>query len=177
MTSKIIMEKICGVCLKSKDILCEACSNKIAQGRIKKIEVSAQQALHDLKSTEHALADVELLEVMEVDGVVLLVVAEGKGRRLIGPGGKHAKKIADDLKRKVRIIEKGGDEKKTVQSVIAPVQLLGINIVYTPNGGEKLKVRIPSLKRLPMKKEEAEKTIFLLLNKQTEITEETTAYR
>lgn len=171
------MEKICGVCLKSGDILCEACSVKVAQGIIKEIEVLAQRALYDLRSKEHSLADVELLEVMEADGVVLLIVAEGSGRRLIGPGGKHAKKISDDLKRKVRIIEKGGDERKTVQSVIAPVPLLGINIIYTPDGGEKLKVRIQSLKRLPMKKEEAEKTISLLLNKQTEITEEKITYR
>ncbi len=171
------MEKICEVCLNNKDMLCEADSAKVAEGRITELEAAVQRALYDLKSKNPALSDVELLEVIEADGVVLLIVAEGSGRKLIGPGGKHAKKISDDLKRKVRIIEKGGDEKKTVQSVIAPVQLIGINTLYAADGKEKLKVRIPDIRKLPMKKEEAEKTISLLLKQETEIVEEKNPYR
>jgi len=86
--------------------------------------------------------------------MLLVVTSKNDAAKLIGKEGRIVKKLAKELGRSVRIVEKPPELKDFVNDVFFTVPILGINIVYRPEG-ELYRIRIPrtSRTRLPISSE------------------------
>ena len=163
---------ICEVCLKS-EILCPACQTLIDDGKISELELSIKRFLHSVTAENPSVKSVRLVDIIESDGIVTIITQKGCAGKLIGKSGKFIKRLSKDLGKRIKVLEQGADLKSTVQNIIKPLTLLGLNVVYLPDG-EKLKIRVPGqqLRHSPVRLEEIKKTLETVLKKDIEIHKE-----
>lgn len=161
----VLQTPICNICLKS-GILCQGCSSKLEEGKISKLELDAAVALFELSKKHRELEQLIFKKAVDADGLVILMVGAGQIPLLVGRRGRVVQELEDVLKTKVRVIEEGSTEKKLIQDLLTPAEVLGINVLYTKNGGE-YRVRVPRMhmKRLPRSKEKIEAALSKLSNK------------
>lgn len=126
---------VCNICLKS-GILCQGCGNKLKEGKISELEVKVSRILFELSKKHRGLEQLNLKKAVSVDGLVILVVGRGQIPLIIGRGGSTVQEIQRLLKSKVRAVEDGSTPKKLAQDILAPAEVLGVNVLYTKSGNE-----------------------------------------
>lgn len=135
---------ICSVCLKN-NILCNACAKKVRELGIKLDEIKVYRLLNRLLKHERSLREVEIKRAVGKN-LLLIVTRKEDVSKLIGKNGKIVKKLARELKRPVRIVEQPSDLRDFVNDVFFTVPIMGVNIVYKPEG-ELYRIRIPKSER------------------------------
>jgi len=118
-----------------RDSLCNSCGKMLDVGLLTEMDVKVSRILDRLSKSVY-LEGVELEKTMEFGDMVVLVCIGNVGA-LIGKGGKVVNQLSTELGKKVRIVERGKDERKTIQELLGNVRLIGINTVFAP--GKKLK--------------------------------------
>ncbi|MFB6145550.1 MAG: hypothetical protein ABEJ99_03525 [Candidatus Nanohaloarchaea archaeon] len=132
---------ICNVCLKS-DVLCSGCEEKLENGEISEIEIEVSRILQDLSNEYASLRDSEILRVFDADNVVVIVTAEGDGAKVVGRSGEIVKKVAEELDKSIRVVEKSEDDIETIKGLLSPAEVESINTVFSPEGQSK-KIVVP----------------------------------
>lgn len=135
---------ICSVCLKN-DLLCNACAERVGEKEIKIDEIKMYRRLNRLLKDQKTLKDVEIKRAAG-NNMVLIVTKKNDAARMIGKEGRIVKKLAKELNRPVRIVEQPPQLKDFVNDVFFTVPVLGINVVYKPEG-ELYRIRIPRSER------------------------------
>lgn len=126
--------KICKICLEN-DILCSSCNEKLQRNEISETDVVVSKALHKLEKE----GNVSLDFIRAVDSGHLIIIADKKNaRKLIGRGGKNARRLGEIIGKNVRIIE-NADIKEMVEKILN-VHVIGVNVVYADE--EICKIRI-----------------------------------
>lgn len=136
---------ICEVCLKS-DILCKACREKVESGLVTASDIKISRTIYELSKIIRPLKDVDIKKILESPSVVVIICKKGDGPIIVGKDGVIVKKLSKKLEKIVKIVEEPKDKKDFLQKLLAPVPVLGINVVYT-NDGEILKIKIPKGKK------------------------------
>ena len=156
---------ICNICLKS-GILCQGCSSKLQEGKLSKLELDISCALFELSKKHKELEQLIFKRAVDADGLVILMVGAGQIPFLVGRRGRVVQELENILNTKVRIIEEGSTEKKLIQDLLTPAEVIGINVLYTKSGDEH-RIRVPRrhLKRLPKNKEKIQMALSKLTNK------------
>ena len=159
---------ICSVCLNN-NILCNACAEKVGKNEIKIEEIEMYRHLNKLLGDQRILRDIEIKRVVG-NNMMLIVTSKNDAARLIGKDGKIVKKLVKDLGRSVRVVEQPTELKDFVNDVFFTVPILGINIVYRPQG-ELYRIRIPRSERtkLPISSEVFMNISKTLFNKDTDV--------
>lgn len=127
---------ICNVCLKS-DVLCSGCEEKLENGEISEIEIEVSRVLQDLSNEYASLRDSEILNVFDAEKVVVIVTAEGDGAKVVGRSGEIVKKVAEELDKSIRVVEKSNDDIETIKGLLSPAEVESINTVFSPEGQTK----------------------------------------
>jgi len=135
---------ICSVCLKS-NLLCNACAEKVGENEIKIDEIKMYRRLNKLLKKQKTLKDIEIKRAVGSD-MLLIITRKNDVAKLIGKEGGIVKKLAKELGRGVRVVEQPPKLKDFVNNVFFTVPILGINIVYRPEG-ELYRIRIPKTAR------------------------------
>ncbi len=130
---------LCTFCLKS-GILCPKCQERLNLGEVTEADIRVGRLLLDLEEKYPTLQKVSLHRAHDVDGVLALVVGQGDLPHVLGYGGKIVKEIAEKTKKKVRIVEKGGEERKFLEDLFAPVNVVTINRIWLPDGTTETRV-------------------------------------
>lgn len=128
------MTKICKMCLKS-DMLCNACNKKVESGEISRTELDVARALSALENAA------SFSRAVDTGKRIIVMCSKHNVSKIIGRGGRNAKKLESDLKRRIRIIGTDSliDDKSALESLLnAPV--IGINILYS--GSESYRIRV-----------------------------------
>jgi transcription antitermination factor NusA-like protein len=159
---------ICSVCLNN-NILCNACAEKVGKNEIKVEEIEMYRHLNKLLEGQRILRDIEIKRVVGTS-TLLIVTSKNDAARLIGKDGKVVKKIVKELGKPVRVVEQPTELKDFVNDVFFTVPILGINVVYKPQG-ELYRVRIPKSERtrLPISSEVFVNVSKTLFNKDTDV--------
>ena len=131
---------ICEVCLKS-DILCAGCEAKLREGKISELDVELSKTLYTLSKKFKALRDVTFIRAVEMENQIIIIVKKGDAGKVIGKGGVIVKELTRKFNKRFKVVEYKEPLREFIQDIISPVSLLGINIIYTPNG-EKYRIRI-----------------------------------
>ena len=143
---------ICQVCLKN-ELLCNGCAEKIGQAEIKADEIESYRLLNKLLGSQRALKDVEIKRVAGKKTIIIVTRNEDVSM-LVGKGGSNVKKLAKELGAPIRIVAQPEDLRDFVAHVLFTVPILGVNILYKPEG-KIFRVRVPRRHRtrLPVSSE------------------------
>lgn len=137
---------ICNDCAKT-GVLCPACAEKLKKGEINEFEIQVFNAISSLEE-KYNFAEASVEGVIDLGTVVVLLTKSNPGI-LIGKEGVVAAEISSMIGKRVRVIKVLPDPKRTIQEIIAPAVLLGVNEVYKPEG-KFFKVRIKAMRKLNM---------------------------
>jgi len=124
---------ICNVCLKS-DVLCSKCEEKLENGQISELEIEVSRTLKDLSNEYGSLRDSEILHVYNTDNVVIIVTAKGDGAKVVGRSGEIVKKVAEEIDKSIRVVEKSEDNRDVIKGLLSPAEVESINTVFSPEG-------------------------------------------
>jgi len=143
---------ICQVCLKN-ELLCNGCAEKVGQALIKADELELYRRLNKFLGKQSNLKDVEIKRAAGKKTIIIVTRNEDISR-LVGKGGSNVKKLAKELGFPVRIVAQPPDIRDFVTEVLFTVPILGVNILYKPEG-KIFRVRVPRRlrTRLPVSSE------------------------
>ncbi len=150
---------ICYFDAKTK-ILCPTCMEKLERGEITQLDVDLAHDFVELEEKEFPqLKHAEFHRAIRIDNVTFIIV-KSSSEITETIWRKIARKLARTYGR-VRIIEKTDDKKQMIQKIVFPARVIGINIVYYPDGTSEHYVRIPArdFKKLPYPAQVIEKAI------------------
>ncbi len=162
--------RICAICINS-DMLCMACKRKLDEGKISESDVRIARAVHALSKSFRTLEDVTVSRVIEAGDVAVLVCGKGDRARMIGREGLIINRLSRAAGKTLRVVEETDDVKEFVRGLIHPVPLIGLNVIYAPEG-EVLRIIIPKGRDMPMPKASLDEVIGIVFGKKTIISNE-----
>jgi transcription antitermination factor NusA-like protein len=133
------MVNVCHFCLKS-GILCPKCQAKLRLGEITETDLEIGRLLVSLENTYAPLQDVYFHKAVETDGVLALIVGRGDVAKILSYGGKILRAIGEKTGKNIRILEYGTDDRKFLEDLFAPLNIVTINTIWLPDGSQETRV-------------------------------------
>ncbi len=133
------MVNICHFCLKS-GILCSKCQTRLKLGEITKTDLEIGRLLMSLETTYPPLQDIYFYKAIGHDDVLALIVGRGDVARLLSYGGKILRAVRDKIGKTIRVLEYGVDDRKFLEDLFAPFDILTINTIWLPDGTTETRV-------------------------------------
>lgn len=124
---------LCSFCLKS-GILCQKCSARLKSGEISELDLKIARLLLSLEEKYPSLQNVCFHKAVDAGKTLALIVGPGDISRLLGYGGKIIRALGEETGRNIRVLEHGGDERKFLEDLFAPLSLMTINTIWLPDG-------------------------------------------
>jgi transcription antitermination factor NusA-like protein len=131
--------ELCSFCLKS-GILCQKCSTKVKEGEISKLDLKIARLLLSLEEKYPSLQKISFYKAVDVGRTLAIVVGHGDVPRLLGYGGKIIKTISEKNGKSIRILEQGVDDRKFLEDLFMPLNILTINTIWLPDGTTETRV-------------------------------------
>lgn len=133
------MVNVCHFCLKS-GILCSKCQAKLRLGEITKTDLEIGRLLMSLENTYPPLQDIYFYKAIEHDDVLALIVGRGDVARLLSYGGKILRAVRQKTGKTVRVLEYGVEDRKFLEDLFVPFNILTINTIWLPDGTTETRV-------------------------------------
>jgi len=130
---------LCSFCLKS-GILCQKCLAKVKSGEVSETDLRVARLLLSLEEKFPSLQNVYFHKTVETDGTLAIVVGPGDVPRLLGYGGKIIKTLGEETGKNIRVFENGADNRKFLEDLFAPLNILTINTIWLPDGSTETRV-------------------------------------
>lgn len=131
--------ELCSFCLKS-GILCRKCSTKVKKGEISDLDLKIARLLLSLETKYPSLQKISFYKAVDVGRSIAIVVGHGDVPRLLGYGGKIIKTINEQTGKSIRILEQGVDDRKFLEDLFMPLNILTINTIWLPDGTTETRV-------------------------------------
>ena len=131
--------ELCSFCLKS-GILCQKCSAKVKSGEISELDLKIARLLLSLEGKYPSLQNVCFYKAVGVGKTLAVIVGHGDVPRLLGYGGKIIKALGEETRRSVRVLEYGVDDRKFLEDLFMPLNILTINTIWLPDGTTETRV-------------------------------------
>jgi transcription antitermination factor NusA-like protein len=131
--------QLCNFCLRS-GILCSKCDSKVKSGRISDSYLKIAKQLLSLEEKYPPLQGITFHDAVEANGILALIVGGGDVSRLLGYGGKIVRAIGQETGRRIRILEKGVEDRKFLEDLFAPLSIVTINTIWLPDGTTETRV-------------------------------------
>ncbi len=133
------MVNVCHFCLKS-GILCPKCQTKLRLGEISKTDLEIGRLLLSLENSYPPLQDVFFHKAVETDGVIALIVGRGDVAKILSYGGKILRALGEKTGKSIRVLEHGADNRKFLEDLFAPLNIVTINTIWLPDGSQETRV-------------------------------------
>ncbi len=131
--------ELCSFCLKS-GILCQTCSTKVKEGEISNLDLKIARLLLSLEKKYPSLQNISFFKAFVVGRTLAIVVGHGDVPKLLGYGGKIIKAISEENGKSIRILEQGVDDRKFLEDLFMPLNILTINTIWLPDGTTETRV-------------------------------------
>jgi transcription antitermination factor NusA-like protein len=142
---------LCSFCIKS-GILCQKCQKKIESGQLGETDVQIAKLLMGLEEKYPSLQKTQFYNAYDIDSVLAIVVGRGDLSAFRENNGQILRDIAQHTGKRVRIIEKQGDERTFLENLFDPAVITTINKIWLPGGTTETRVIMASRqRRLPVK--------------------------
>ena len=129
---------LCEFCLKS-GILCPSCEDKVRRGEVSKLYVEVARFLLDAESRWPQLHSITLYDVVDGDGVMALVVNRG-GIKTMLRLRPLLRELSRRFGRKVKVLEKDAGERRFIEDLFSPMEVVAINAIWLPDGSTETRV-------------------------------------
>jgi len=143
------MVNVCHFCLKS-GILCPKCQAKLRLGEISKTDIEIGRLLMSLEKEHPPLQALYFHKAVETDGVLALIVGKGDVAKLLGQGTKILRTIGEKTGKSIRVLEFGADDRKFLEDLFAPLNIITINTIWLPDGSQETRVILRKRGRRPL---------------------------
>ena len=152
-------------------MLCTGCQRKLAAGKITQLDVEASKILINIATKYPSLQKVKITRAVEVGSFILLEVRKRDITDIIGSNRQILKAIEKQIGRKIHVIELAKSERKIIESLFSPIEVLGVNKIFVPDGSEEFRVRVRRMdaKSLTMSEEMLQKAAYALLKRHIRI--------
>lgn len=130
---------LCSFCLKS-GILCQKCLTRVKSGEISEADLKIARLLLSMEEKYPSLQNVSFHRAVEADRTLALIVGSGDVPRLLGHGGKIMKTLSEETGRNIRVLEYGVADRKFLEDLFAPLNILTINTIWLPDGTTETRV-------------------------------------
>jgi len=161
-----VKSPLCEICLKNYPLICGNCQEKINEGEITEIGVRVARVLTNLEDLFPSIKNVTFKRVVEIDGVIIVIVAKGDVRRILGSSRRVLRQLEEELKAQVRIVEESRNPQDILRDLIRPVRILGVNTIWLPDNSFERIVRISERERdrIPLSLAQLESAIYEMTN-------------
>ncbi len=130
-----------------------------------KLDERSKKVLEELSKLPQ---DATIHKILSTKNLVILV-AEGNIGRLIGKNGRNIKQVSEKTGCKIKVLQKTG-VLDTVADLVYPARIISTSKLYLPEGEKRRIILSKEDKRkLRMKKEEVEKIVKDIYDKDIEI--------
>jgi len=121
-------------------MLCQKCSSKLNSGEISELDLKIARLLLSLEEKYPALQNVYFHGAVDAGKTLAIIVGLGDVPRLLGFGGKIIKALGEETGKSVRVLEYGVDDRKFLEDLFAPLDILAINTIWLPDGTTETRV-------------------------------------
>ncbi|RJS85182.1 hypothetical protein CW706_02000 [Candidatus Bathyarchaeota archaeon] len=138
--------ELCQFCLRS-GILCSKCRRKVESGKVSQLDIEIGRFLLSLEGEYPSLQDVFFHKSIESGDVLAIFVGRGDIPRILSYGGKIIKALEQKTGKIVRVLEYQSDERKFLEDLFAPMDILTINHIWLPDGTTETRVILKGKKK------------------------------
>jgi transcription antitermination factor NusA-like protein len=121
-------------------MLCQKCSSKLESGEISQLDLKIARLLLSLEEKYPSLQNVYFHGAVDTSKTLAIIVGPGDVPRLLGFGGKIIKALGQETGRSIRVLEYGVDDRKFLEDLFAPLDILAINTIWLPDGTTETRV-------------------------------------
>ena len=116
--------------------------------------------LLSLETKYPSLQDIYFLKAVEANRILAIVVGQGDVARFLSYGGKILKELGKNLGKRIHVLEHGVDDRKFLEDLFAPLNIVTINRIWIPEGITETRVILRNRRRKsPLVNIDALKTI------------------
>ena len=140
------------VCVKS-GVLCPRCQGLVDSGEVDEREIPIMKTLIELEEKENInlLKKATYYKAFFVDNDLIVIVMDLGVGTSIPIFTRHARKIEQKLSEKIgariKIIPKANDVRGLASFLLFPTRILGVNILWLPDGSIEYVIRVPRRSR------------------------------
>jgi len=134
-----VKAELCQFCLRS-GILCSKCKRKVEKGEVSKLDLEIARLLVSIEDKYPPLQDVNFHKAIEANGVLAIIVRRGDIAKMLSYGGKITKLLEKKMKKSIRVLEHNSNERKFLEDLFAPLNILTINKIWLPDGSTETRV-------------------------------------
>jgi len=153
------------ICVRT-GVLCPRCRRLVESGAVSEFEINVMKNLIELEENDpefrQFLNDFTYIKAYKY-GDALLILGEFVSKQDQRILQRLAKALGEKLDMKVRIVSVASkkDIKSLVSQLIFPARVLGVNIIWLPDGSHQYIIRIPrtDLRYMPLSTDSIEKFI------------------
>jgi transcription antitermination factor NusA-like protein len=122
-------------------VLCKKCARRLRSGRISSKDVEVSRLLTELERKIPAIQSMALERVIPVEKAIILAI---EGATIPEPNAVEAVTAAlqEQLKQTVTLVPIQANPKETLASLFRPLEVLGVDRIFVPDGTVELKVRL-----------------------------------
>ena len=161
------------VCVKT-GILCPRCERLVSSGVVEEFEIEVMRSLIDLEENQDLKKYMQNLSYVKAyrfrDSIVILIQRTGDVPYDIYQ--RISRHLSESLNAKVRVINGSSRDLKSIASqLLFPARILGINIVWLPDGTSFHILRVPKrdLRYLSLPLDAAEKILSMIAGSEVQI--------
>jgi transcription antitermination factor NusA-like protein len=121
-------------------MLCQKCLSKLESGEISELDLKIARLLLSFEEKFPSLQNVYFHGAVDAGKTLAIIVGSGDVPRLLGFGGKIIKALSEETGKSIRILEFGVDDRKFLEDLFAPLDILTINTIWLPDGTTETRV-------------------------------------
>ena len=161
---------ICSIDLKS-GFLCSRCQEKLDKGLITQLDIDIAKELLSFEDKTPSLKEVDFKRAVDTGSMIIVIVGQGNIPDALESKGKIVKELEKRFNKKIRVLEENSNIRRTIEDLVTPAILLGINTLWLPDGSLEKKVRLSlnDSKRLPTDIQVIEETVKSLTGERIRI--------
>lgn len=122
---------ICAFCAQT-GMLCKDCQTKFNSGEISDTDIQISKVAIEFEKSHPNTSNVAILKTIEKPEFILILVAPGNLRFLVGGTLDFDNRLERVLKKPVKILEKSKNKRKAIHDIFSPALISGINTVFVP---------------------------------------------
>lgn len=155
------------ICVKSR-VLCPRCQSLVDSGEVDEREIDVMAKLVELEEREgmRVLKDATYRKSYFLGDLTIVVINFNRpqGVQVLS---RLSRDLGEKLGTRVRVVEYSGDVKTVASQLLYPARILGVNMLWLPDGTRQHIVRVPryDARRLPSSLETVEKALSSITGK------------
>jgi transcription antitermination factor NusA-like protein len=106
----------------------------VRKGEITDVDISVAKTILELEKTHPSLQRITLRKAYQSGETLILIVNRGDIQFLAGSDGRILREISQSIGKKVKVLEAGGSDRKFIEDLFSPLNIVTINTIWLPDG-------------------------------------------